>query len=478
MSGLLVFAFVAGTVATANPCGFALLPAYLARQIGADRPEMSIQAAVIRALLVGAVTTAGFLVVFGSIGSVISLGARSVTQAMPWVALAIGVVLFAAGVAVLAGKHIAIRLPAIFQDDRGSGTASVFLFGLGYGVASLSCTLPIFLAVLGTAVTSDPLTSVLSFAAYGTGMGTVLTALAVAAALSRTGLAGATRRILPHVSRISGVLLAAAGAYVVNYWSFTLGLLGAEVPAPIQAVEQLSSQAQGWLQGTAGRATSVILLAGLAVLIIWAAWRVFRRRGASLHPAPTERASAPAGADGYPDVNVPAELAERLRDVLGLERTPATLGDVTGTSPSGPPLRPEELYTDGPTRHEVRVNGHTGYTHCVLDALLAASLTAETAEVRSTSPLGDLVTAQVGPSGAQAVPASTVVSYGVARAGHGREQPACPYINAFPSREAYQRWAAATPHALTISLALHDAVTFTRAMARRNPACTPADSCC
>ncbi len=30
------FAFVAGTVATVNPCGFALLPAYLARRVGAE----------------------------------------------------------------------------------------------------------------------------------------------------------------------------------------------------------------------------------------------------------------------------------------------------------------------------------------------------------------------------------------------------------------------------------------------------------
>lgn len=288
MTGQLAFAFVAGTVATANPCGFALLPAYLARQIGTNRPETSMPVAVIRALLVGAVTTAGFLVVFGGIGSLISLGARSVTQAVPWVALGVGVVLFVAGLAVLAGKHIAMRLPAVPPPSTGDGSMSVFLFGLGYGVASLSCTLPIFLAVLGTSVTADPATSVLSFAAYGAGMGTVLTVLAVAAAVSGAGLAGATRRILPHVNRISGVLLAVAGAYVVYYWSFSLGFLGADIPAPILAVEQLSSRAQGWLQGPAGRVVSVILLTSLAVLIAWAGWRALRRCGASADTTPAE----------------------------------------------------------------------------------------------------------------------------------------------------------------------------------------------
>lgn len=477
MNGLLVFAFVAGTVATANPCGFALLPAYLARQIGTDRPGTSMPAAVVRALLVGGVTTAGFLVVFGSVGTVISLGARSFTQAVPWMALVIGVVLFAAGLAVLAGTHIRVRLPAIAQLSGGSGSASVLLFGLGYGVASLSCTLPIFLAVIGTAVTADPFTSVLSFAAYGAGMGTVLTALAVAAALSRTGLAAAIRRVLPHISRISGALLAAAGAYVIYFWSFTLGFLGTDVPTLIQAVDRLSSRAQGWLQGTTGQAVSVVLLAGLAVLIAWAVWRARFRPTAATETTPDDPALAPVEGARYPDLRVPPELAEHLQAVLGLQSAPATLGEVAEKTPAvGPPPRAEELYADGPTRHEVRINGHTCYTRCMMDALLVPCLTGETVEVRSESPLGGPVTARVGPHTAEA-PAGTVVSFGLARADHAAE-PSCPYLHAFSSREAYQRWVAATPQALTIGLTLADAAAFTRAMARRNPACTPAGTCC
>lgn len=313
MTGQLAFAFIAGTVATANPCGFALLPAYLTRQIGANRPETSVPAALTRALLVGAVTTAGFLVVFGSIGSLVSLGARSVTQAVPWVALGIGVILFLTGLAVLAGKHIAVRLPTVPQPTTGDGPTSVFLFGLGYGVASLSCTLPIFLAVLGTSVTADPATSVLSFAAYGAGMGTVLTVLAVAAAVSGAGLAGATRRILPHVNRISGALLALAGAYVVYYWSFSLGFLGADIPAPILAVERLSSRAQGWLQGPTGQTVFVALLAGLAALITWAVWRAHRRRRASAHKTYADPASPSPEVDSRIVVHAPDDPAERTR---------------------------------------------------------------------------------------------------------------------------------------------------------------------
>ena len=63
------FAFVAGTVATVNPCGFALLPAYLARRVGAEDGSRRSVDAVSRALVVGGVTTAGFMLVFGTIGT-------------------------------------------------------------------------------------------------------------------------------------------------------------------------------------------------------------------------------------------------------------------------------------------------------------------------------------------------------------------------------------------------------------------------
>ena len=49
-------------------------------------------------------------------------------------------------------------------------------------------------------------------------MALVLTALAVAAALARQGLASRMRRLLPHMNRISGALLVTAGMYMSYYW--------------------------------------------------------------------------------------------------------------------------------------------------------------------------------------------------------------------------------------------------------------------
>ena len=130
MTGVLTFAFVAGSVATANPCGFALLPAFLARQLGADGDSTRGADAVARAVVVGALTTAGFLIVFGSFGAVITLGGRWLIQAVPWLALSIGIALVVAGIAVLAGRRVGLRLPLPVRRSAEGGHLSALTFGV------------------------------------------------------------------------------------------------------------------------------------------------------------------------------------------------------------------------------------------------------------------------------------------------------------------------------------------------------------
>ena len=98
-------AFAAGLVATLNPCGFAMLPAYLSYFMGlegGDDDEES-GAGVGQALRVGGIVSLGFLVVFGVTGLLINAGVRSIIDWIPYVALGIGVVMAWLGVAMLRG---------------------------------------------------------------------------------------------------------------------------------------------------------------------------------------------------------------------------------------------------------------------------------------------------------------------------------------------------------------------------------------
>ena len=275
MTGAFAFAFIAGAIATANPCGFALLPAYLARRLGTDATGDGDKLdAVIRAIAVGAVTTVGFLLVFGIAGGTIALGARGLVRALPWVGFAIGIALALTGVAVMAGRQVAVRLPAVGPVAGGSGLGGDLLFGIGYGAASLSCTLPVFLAVTGTALTGDLLVSAFSFTAYALGMGTILMSLAVTAALARRGLASVIGRFGAYVNRASGAVLFLAGAYVTYYWGFSLFSSGLPGEAGLIADgERLAGTLRAWLGGPMGRPVILGLLALLAVLSAWALWR-------------------------------------------------------------------------------------------------------------------------------------------------------------------------------------------------------------
>lgn len=211
-------ALTAGGLAVVNPCAFPLLPAFLSFYLGAD--EQRLPAAPTRALqglLVGALVAAGFLTVFAVVGVPLSLGLSAIADAVPWLGLATGAALAATAVLALAG--ISVRLPSSLQlhpRARRSHTAgAMFLFGIGYGAASLGCTLPIFLALIGASLGAAKLTI---FAAYAAGMTLVLMALAVTVAFTRQGIARFLRRLLPHINRLAGLLLIASGGYLFYYW--------------------------------------------------------------------------------------------------------------------------------------------------------------------------------------------------------------------------------------------------------------------
>ena len=220
------FAFGAGLVASVNPCGFAMLPAYLALYMGstADAEQQTkVFARLGKAVLVGAVVTLGFIVLFGIAGLIIGGGARQVIDIIPWIGLTIGIVLALVGGWLLSGGKIytaiAQQASTKFGDPSNVGVKGYFLFGLSYGTASLSCTLPIFIAVLGIGVATNTLVdSLVSFVLFALGMGTVILALTIAMALFKGALVGALRKILPYTQPVSAAFMILAGSYIVFYW--------------------------------------------------------------------------------------------------------------------------------------------------------------------------------------------------------------------------------------------------------------------
>ena len=230
MNETLLLAVGAGVLAAFNPCGFALLPAYLGLVVAppgaAADGDPGRAPAVVRGLVAAAGMTAGFMIVFGAFGLVAVPLALSLGPALSWATIVVGVLLVGLGLYLLSGRELLVRLPKLGADPTGGALAMVG-YGIAYAVASLSCTIAPFLAITSTTFRSDSfLAGIAVFLAYAAGMGLVVGVLAVAVSLARDGLVRRLRRVLPYVSRASGGLLVLAGAYVAWYGAYELRVLG------------------------------------------------------------------------------------------------------------------------------------------------------------------------------------------------------------------------------------------------------------
>jgi cytochrome c-type biogenesis protein len=269
----LALAFTAGMITTVNPCGFALLPAYLTYFLGLDQATdaESRRSPVARALWVSLAVTLGFVTVFGVVGLVWSSISSVVAERLPYVTMAVGVGLVVLGVAVVRGFEPVVRLPKLQLSSEGRELSSMFLYGVTYAVASLSCSIGVFISIVSTTLDDgDPLATLLTFVVYALGMGAALAVLTVAVALARTGVVTAFRRVLPHVQVISGVLMVLAGIFVAYYaWVEVQELNGEGSSGLVSWTRDLQSSIQSWIEGVGAvrLAVGCVLLVALGAAV-------------------------------------------------------------------------------------------------------------------------------------------------------------------------------------------------------------------
>jgi cytochrome c-type biogenesis protein len=292
---VLTLALVAGAVAAFNPCGFALLPAYLSLLVAAPAEHagpVSQLSAVVRAGRFTAGMTTGFVGVFGAFGLVVAPFALALERYLPVVTVVVGAALVAVGVWLLAGRSLTV--PLLTRRGRAPGTswASQVGYGATFALASLSCTAAPFLAVTAGALRSGgPLAVVTTYLAYAVGMGAVVGVLALASATASVGVAARLRRTAPVLARVSGALLVLAGAYVAWYGWFELRVLaGSTTGDPVvDAATELQSAVA---RAVAATGAPVLFTAALGVAAVLAAAAVLRRSRRELDveqpPTPSE----------------------------------------------------------------------------------------------------------------------------------------------------------------------------------------------
>ncbi|MEM8706206.1 MAG: cytochrome c biogenesis CcdA family protein [Actinomycetota bacterium] len=271
----LAFPFSVGMLAAFNPCGFAMLPTYIGYFIGTGDAEQATKVrAITRGLWVGSMLTLGFVAVFGGLGILISLflSQGTVVEYIGYVTVALGVLLIPMGIAMFMGRQIMVSIPKMNKGTDSRESSSMFLFGVSYAVVSLSCTIGLFISAVSNTFTTDGFVQgVGSFLAYSLGMGAIILFLTVSLARAKNNVATNMRRILPHMGKISGVVLVIAGIYLIDYGVWEIRIQD-DINAPnllVNHFETFQAAVSNWIvDATPERigVLTIMLIAGLYLL--------------------------------------------------------------------------------------------------------------------------------------------------------------------------------------------------------------------
>lgn len=225
----LVFAFLAGQAAAFNPCGAAMFPAYVGYQLGTVETTRSPVRSAISGVTLGLSATAGFIVVFAAVGLVLAAGGRVIGQFLPFVGLGVGVLIAGTGVWLLvSGRKIAIMSASRVNLGQGTGLKNVFLFGIAYAVASLSCALPLFLVAVGivagqTLSAGSIAETVIGSVVYGLGMGVIMVGATLGIVFFKDLVSRWIRAVMLYVEPVGKLAMVGAGVYLIYYWTLGKG---------------------------------------------------------------------------------------------------------------------------------------------------------------------------------------------------------------------------------------------------------------
>jgi cytochrome c biogenesis protein CcdA len=210
-------------VAAVNPCGFILLPTYLMYFLGLQGAMPGSQRATMRrAVTVSAAVSAGFLSVFLVAGVVSYHFTSWINENAKYATGAIGAALLVLGVAMLFGYKLPFMTPRL--DSGGEGgpkqtVSAMFVYGIAYAVASIGCTIGLFIATVFSTTRRDGIVSgVGNMLAYGAGMALLVSALTIALASANTGLLKLLRGSLQYVDRIAAAFVVLSGLYLLWYF--------------------------------------------------------------------------------------------------------------------------------------------------------------------------------------------------------------------------------------------------------------------
>ena len=164
---------------------------------------------------------AGFTLVVAVLAVVLHGLGAALAPILRMVMLALSGGLIVGGVAVALGLfHLPInRWASLERLNVVTGSIwPLIIAGVMYGIAALSCTLPLFLAALIPALGGGWTSVVRLIASFGGGTAVILVGFGLATLFVRDGLLRAIRTVGPWLNPALGLVIVGAGGYLLWYW--------------------------------------------------------------------------------------------------------------------------------------------------------------------------------------------------------------------------------------------------------------------
>ena len=244
--GLIALAFLSGLAAFFSPCSFPLLPGYITYyfKVGADAQKKKEEEGVVEkgptrgqqmrtGLKLGTVSGLGIVVVYLILGVIVIgallLGVNAFDEVVIYLKPVVGVILVVMGILTL--FEIAIntgyitapfrRLKEKIKPSKGPkkptfDTTGLFLYGVGYGSASASCSAPIFIVLAFAAVsTGRTIDAVMTLSVFLFSLWFLMAVVSVVLTMSEEKVKTGMMKHYIWIKRVTGVVFIIAGAYLL-----------------------------------------------------------------------------------------------------------------------------------------------------------------------------------------------------------------------------------------------------------------------
>lgn len=208
--------FAAGVFATFNPCGFAMLPAYMTMLVNSSTKSTSPTQLALRAIQFASLMSLGVISVFALFAAVIFPISTSIQRYLPIVTITIGGLLIALGAMTLLGR--AVFLKKLWSPNTAPSTRlrSLYLYGVTFALGSVSCTIGPLLAATSKTLNLGLIATIKSYLFYALGMSVTIVLIALLALFSQATLRK-VRNSMRIVEIISSIFLIVVGLYLIIF---------------------------------------------------------------------------------------------------------------------------------------------------------------------------------------------------------------------------------------------------------------------